>query len=137
MNPVSAGCVSQYAEAPRLIGERATGTFRAITKKIRVSEELMTVLRRRDGVVSIQPCCVGFPMRLGTFTNITCIQTLAGFQKILGGKSVTPDELRVIFQDNREACEALATILFDADDGEPLDITVIPVSRMEPIGKSG
>jgi len=53
-------------------------------------------------------------MRVGRFTNITCIQTLAGFQKILGRKNFSPQELRVVFQDNREDCEALANLLYDA-----------------------
>ena len=60
------------------------------------------------------------PNRVGRFTNITCIQTLAGFQKILGRKNFSPQELRVVFQDNREDCEALANLLYDADDGEPV-----------------
>jgi hypothetical protein len=89
----------------------------------------MKPLRRQNGIVSIEPYCVGFPMRAGTFTNITCIQTLAGFQKILGGKDVTSQELRVVFQENREGCEALANLLYEADVGEPVVLSF----HVEPI----
>ena len=89
----------------------------------------MKVLRRRNGIVSVQPYCVGFPMRVGRFTNITCIQTLAGFQKLLGRKNVPPEELRAVFRDNREDCEALANLLYDADEGEPVSLSF----HVEPI----
>ena len=93
----------------------------------------MRALHRREGIVLIQPYGVRFPMRAGRLTNITCIQTLAGFERILGRKNFTPEELQVIFRDNREDFEALASLLYDADEGEPMVITVNPGSRIEPI----
>jgi hypothetical protein len=51
---------------------------------------------------------------------------LAGFEKLLGRKNFTSEELRVIFRDKREDFEALASLLCDADEGEPLVITGAP-----------
>jgi hypothetical protein len=65
-------------------------------------------------------------MRAGSQTNITYIQTLAGFEKLLGRKNFTSEELRVIFRDKREDFEALASLLCDADESEPLVITGAP-----------
>jgi len=90
----------------------------------------MSALRRRHGIVCIQPYGVRFPMRAGTSVNITCVQTLAGFQKILGRRNFTQHELQDIFRESRDDLEALASFLYDADEGQPITITVTPVSRV-------
>ena len=84
----------------------------------------MRALHRRDGIVWIQPYGVLFPMQAEGLTNVTCVHTLAGFEKLVGRKSFTQKELQVIFRDNREDCEALASLLYEAHEGEPLAISV-------------
>jgi hypothetical protein len=116
----------------RWIKLRAIGKLRRRLADRRVEENTaMRALQRRTGIVSVQPYGVGFPMRAGSQTNITCIQTLAGFEKLLGRRNFTSEELRVIFRDKREDCEALASLLYDADEGEPMVIT--PHFSIEPI----
>ena len=63
----------------------------------------MIGLKRRTGIVCVQPYGVIFPMRAGSKTDITCVQTLAGFDKILGRKSYRQKDLQKLFRDNREA----------------------------------
>ena len=58
--------------------------------------------------------------------TVVCIQTLAGFRKLLGLANCSQDRMRVVLHDNREDFEALASLLYEADAGEPMTITVNP-----------
>jgi hypothetical protein len=80
----------------------------------------MIGLKRRKGIVWVQPYGVVFPMRAGSNTDIACVQTLAGFEKILGRKRCSQRDLQKLFRDNREAFEALASFLYFAPAGEAL-----------------
>jgi hypothetical protein len=68
-------------------------------------------------------------MRSGVSTRITCFHTRAGFEKIVGRKSFTQEELQTIFQDNRADFEALASFLYDADEGEPVVLTAVSTTH--------
>ena len=66
----------------------------------------MPRLQRRDGIVWIQPRVVRFPMiDPETKGHVMAVHTLAGFEKILGYKDFTQEQLREIFWDNREDFE--------------------------------
>jgi hypothetical protein len=54
---------------------------------------------------------------------------LAGFEKILGYKDFTQEQLREIFWDNREDFEALASLLYEAHEGELLTITLTSAGK--------
>jgi hypothetical protein len=97
----------------------------------------MKALQRGEGIVLIRPYGVRFPMRAGLSTNITCVHTLAGFEKILGRRDYTQEELQALFQQNRNDFEVLASLLYDADDGEPLIVTVTPASGARRLGHEG
>jgi hypothetical protein len=91
----------------------------------------VNALERRKGIVWIQPYGVIFPMRVGTKTNITCVQTQAGFAKMLGRKGLTQREMQIIFRNNRKDFETLASVLYEAEAGEALTVTVASASELE------
>jgi Protein of unknown function (DUF1488) len=88
-------------------------------------EHPMVALERRDGIVGIQPCGVAFPMRAGRM-DLTCFQTRAGFEKILGRKNLTVEQMQVVFHDHREDFERLANLLYECHAGDVLTITITP-----------
>ena len=86
----------------------------------------MAALERRDGIVWIQPHGVAFPMRAGRM-DLTCVQTRAGFEKILGRK-ITLEQMQTVFHDNREDLERLASVVYECNAGDVLTITITPAS---------
>ena len=91
----------------------------------------MAALKRRKGTVWIPPYGACFPMLVaGMKADVVCLQTLAGFRKIFGLTSVSQETMREAFWDNREYCEALASLLYEADSGQPMTVTI--VSAKEP-----
>ena len=82
----------------------------------------MNALKRRKGIVWVQPYGVHFPMRAGK-TDVVCVQTLAGFNKILGRGNLTQEELRTVFRDNREDFEKLASLLYESRQGDTIVMT--------------
>jgi hypothetical protein len=89
----------------------------------------MVGLKRRTGIVWVQPYGVIFPMRAGSKTDIACVQTLAGFDKILGRKNRSQKDLQKLFRDNREAFEALASFLYSTPAGEALTFDLTPADE--------
>jgi hypothetical protein len=86
----------------------------------------MATLQRREGsTVWVQPFAVQFPMRVaGSATDVVCVHTAAGFAKMLGRKDLTSEEMLVIFRDYRADFEALASLIYEAQAGDALIITV-------------
>ena len=85
----------------------------------------MATLERRDGIVWIQPYGIAFPMRAGRM-DLTCVQTRAGFERILGRKIFTLEQMQEVFHDNREDFERLASVLYECNAGDVLTITITP-----------
>ena len=85
----------------------------------------MAALERRDGIVWIQPYGIAFPMRAGRM-DLTCVQTRAGFERILGRKIFTLEQMQTVFHDNREDFERLASVLYECKAGDVLTITITP-----------
>ena len=90
----------------------------------------MTALVRREGSVLAQPQGVKFPMSIaGRMIDVVCVQTAAGFEKILGRKNLTSEEMLEIFGDHRIDFEALASMLYEAQAGDALTITITAASE--------
>jgi len=90
----------------------------------------MTALVRREGSVLAQPQDVKFPMRIaGRMIDVVCVQTAAGFEKILGRKNLTSEEMLEIFGNHRIDFEALASMLYEARAGDALTITITAASE--------
>lgn len=94
----------------------------------------MAALERRDGIVWIQPYGVAFPMRAGRM-DLTCVQTRAGFEKILGCKIFTLEQMQKVFHDNRVDFERLASVLYECKAGDVLTITINPSREALDIAK--
>ena len=88
-------------------------------------EQPLAALERRDGIVWIQPYGIAFPMRAGQM-DLTCVQTRAGFEKLLGRKIFTLEQMKAVFHDNREDFERLASVLYECKAGDVLTITITP-----------
>jgi hypothetical protein len=79
----------------------------------------MSALIAGTDIVWVQSHRVLFPMRdPKTRKDLVCVQTLAGFEKILGRKSFTLEEFRRTFYDNRRGFEALASFLYDVESDD-------------------
>jgi hypothetical protein len=73
---------------------------------------------------------VQFPERIaGSTIDIVCVQTPAGFEKILGRKNFISEKMLAIFGDHRVDFEALASMLYEAQAGDVLIITVAAASE--------
>ena len=81
----------------------------------------MPALKRRDGIVWITTHGVIFPMRAGRM-SVTCVQTIAGFEKITGRKNFSQEQMQTVFHDNREDFETLASLLYESQPGDILII---------------
>ena len=91
----------------------------------------MTALQRREGrTVRVQPYALQFPMRVaGSATDVVCVHTAAGLEKLLGRKNFTSEEMLVIFRDHRSDFEALSSLIYEAQAGDVLIITVTAGNR--------
>ena len=56
-------------------------------------------------------------------TDVVCVQTAAGFEKVLGRKNFTSEEMAEIFGDHRADFEALANMIYEAEAGDTIIIT--------------
>ncbi len=91
----------------------------------------MPALKRRDGIVWITTHGVIFPMRADG-KKVTCVQTIAGLEKITGRKIFTQEQMRTIFHANRQDLEQLARLLYESNEGDVLTITLLPTTA-EPV----
>jgi Protein of unknown function (DUF1488) len=96
----------------------------------------MAALKRQKGIVWIPRHSVHFPMRAAG-GDVVCVQTLAGFRKVFGLKKVSQDKMRKIFWDYREDFEALASLLYEADAGYAMIITIQPATSRAEAGNRG
>jgi len=64
-------------------------------------------------------------MRAGRM-DLTCVHTRAGFEKVLGRKTFTLEQMQTVFHDNREDFEEMANVLYLCKTGEVLTIAIAP-----------
>ena len=64
-------------------------------------------------------------MRAGRI-DLTCVHTRAGFEKVLGRKIFTLEQMQAVFHDNREDFEKMAGVLYECKAGDVLTITIAP-----------
>jgi hypothetical protein len=81
--------------------------------------------RQKNGAVCVRPYSVQFSMCIaGSTRDVVCVQTAAGFEKVLGRKNFTSEEMLAVFGDHRVDFEALASMLYEAQAGDALTITI-------------